>query len=54
MRNRARINGEMFRDEEYIRDIPSIVPEELRPKVGGLSYEQFFVYDLDKNLLLKI
>jgi hypothetical protein len=37
--------GRQFRDEAYLREIPSIVPEELRPKVGGLSLEEFLVYD---------
>lgn len=26
-----------FRDEAYMAEIPSIVPEELRPRAGGLS-----------------
>lgn len=34
-----------FRDEVYMAEIPSIVPEELRPRAGGLSLEEFLIYD---------
>ncbi len=31
-------NGnKQFRDEAFLREIPSIVPDELRPKIGGLT-----------------
>lgn len=41
----AHNQGKQFRDENYLREIPSIVPEELRPKIGGLSLKEFLVYD---------
>jgi hypothetical protein len=44
-RNTAYNQGKQFRDEAFLREIPSIVPDELRPKIGGLSLEEFLVYD---------
>lgn len=38
MRNKAISKNEMFKDENYLKDIPAIVPEQLRPKPGGLTY----------------
>jgi CCR4-NOT transcription complex subunit 1 len=36
-RNTAFSQNKQFRDESFLREIPAIVPEELRPKVGGLT-----------------
>ena len=33
----ASSNNKPFKDEVFLREIPDIVPEELRPKAGGLS-----------------
>lgn len=44
MRKKARENGEEFRDDIYMQDIPPIVPEELRPKPGGLTFEELSIY----------
>ena len=45
MRISARKNGDEFRDDTYLREIPSIVPEELRPRPGGLSADEYSVYN---------
>ena len=44
-RNSSFTQGKQFRDESFLREIPDIVPEELRPKIGGLTLEEFLVYD---------
>jgi hypothetical protein len=49
-RQQAQQQNIAFRDEIYLSEIPAMVPEELRPKSGGLSLEEFLIYDEIKTV----
>lgn len=38
-------NGGVFSNENYLNSIPAIVPQELRPSMGGLTDEEYGIYN---------
>ena len=39
LRKKSKEKGEQFTDEIFLREISAILPEQLRPKIGGLTQE---------------
>ena len=44
-RREAKANNQPFMNESYYLDLADVIPEVLRPRVGGLSDDEFMIYE---------